>query len=91
MKTVEELLNDKSFIEKLEAAKSCDEVAALFREQGIELTAEELAEEMKKIQSSELSEMDLEDVAGGGKAWNAIKTGGKVAWWLIQHSRFLLI
>ncbi len=63
---LEELLNDVGFAAQLEAVKDDPEaMAKLFNEKGIEVTAEELRQAMEMMEKEELSEAELEDVAGG--------------------------
>ena len=86
MKTVEELLNDKVFTEKLKAAKSLEEIADLFKEQGVDVTAEEIKAAAKEKAGEELDEQDLENVAGGVKA----RTVLKIAYWVVRTVRWLI-
>ncbi len=55
--------DDQSIQEKLKAAKTPEEVVAIAKQQGYEFTADKL---------NDLSEQDLEGVAGGtgGPTWN---------------------
>ena len=53
--------------EKAKAAKSTEELLSLAKENGIELTEEEAAEYFTQInKSGELSDEELDNVAGGG-------------------------
>ena len=63
---VSALLQDESFKGKLENAEDLDEVAASFRAEGIQVTAEELATAMDQTADGELNEDELENVSGGG-------------------------
>ena len=57
----------KELLEKAKAAKSAEELLALAKNEGIELTAEQAAKafaELNKI--GELSDEELDNVAGGG-------------------------
>lgn len=62
---VQQLMQDDSFKAKLAEAESMDAMAALFCEEGLEVTGAEL-EAAAAQQSDELSEESLENVAGGG-------------------------
>ena len=64
--SVEELLNDAGFAAKVDAVSDdLDAVAALFREKGIDITAEQIQAEMDKLDSDELTAENLDHVAGG--------------------------
>ena len=84
------LMKNKEFVEKMLKCKKAAEVQALFAEYGCELTLEEVNSLCKQLKSTfqkalenggELSENDLEDVAGGFAplfipfiAWGTAKT-----------------
>ena len=53
------------------------ELQADLKEQGIEATEEEIRAAVEKLQSDELSEENLEEVAGGGKIIDVIIRIGK--------------
>ena len=62
------LLQDKAFTEKLTSAESADDVSALFKAEGVELTPADIMTIKSRLEakeSGELSEDDLENVAGG--------------------------
>ena len=59
-----ELLNDKDQVAKLENAESAQEVSELLAGKGVEISAEQIEAVMAKDQG-ELSEENLENVAGG--------------------------
>jgi len=64
------LLEDQDFIEKLTSAETDAEVQALLAENGVELTLEEINAVKKGVEArisedGELSEDELENVAGG--------------------------
>lgn len=61
---MEELIKNEEFMKKLESAESPEEAVALFKENGVEVTVEEL-EKIAKMGSGELDEEMLDDVAGG--------------------------
>ena len=61
-----ELLNDKDLVAKLENAESAQEVSELLAGKGVEISAEQIEAFMAKEQGEgELSEENLENVAGG--------------------------
>lgn len=65
---VEDLLKDEGFMKTVLAAKSVDEVLEICKNNGIELAddaKEKIEQFMKSQKSGELSDDDLEDVAGG--------------------------
>ena len=68
--TVEELLKDRKFTEKLDSlGENVDDVVRLFAEYGVEADAEMIRAQLEKLESGELTENDLEDVAGGCAAF----------------------
>ena len=63
---LEKLLEDPSFQDAVSKAASAEEVSALLAQHGIQIAPEELHEIITKMESeSELSEDELDDVAGG--------------------------
>ena len=64
---------EKELIAKLKEAKSAEDVIAIAKEYGKEVTleqAQELYDKLKAAASGELSDEDLEAVAGGwGSGW----------------------
>jgi len=77
---INELLMDKDFQQKSLTITTKEDVQSLFAEFGIEMTNEEveiflvqLGAMLSKEQSTELTEDDLENVAGG--AWSIVLTG----------------
>ena len=73
-KFLEEASKDQSFIEKMNKAETPEAVIALAAEKGFALTAEDLKPEAP---TGELSEDELDAVAGGKKCYCAIGGGGK--------------
>ena len=67
---LEKVKGDTSLQEKLKAAADANAVAAIAKESGFSVSADDLT----KAQS-ELSEEELEDVAGGGLITDVICTG----------------
>ena len=61
-------MNQKEIIEKVKAAESAEEIRELFKDQGQELTEEE-AKNLYEVAhtTEELSDGELDSVAGGGK------------------------
>ena len=65
-KIVEETVSDKVFVARLEASATVEEAQKVFAEKGIDLTVEELQKIAEDLSGKEeLSEADLENVAGG--------------------------
>jgi len=63
---VKELMDNEQFTKKLANSENLDEMAALFQEEGIDVTGADLeAASETSVVSGELSETDLEDVSGG--------------------------
>ena len=56
---------NKELIAKAKEAKSAEELLALAKENGIEMTEEQAKELYELLQSGELSDDDLDGVAGG--------------------------
>ena len=69
MATVKEMITkvqqDASLREALEAATDQDGSIAAFRAAGLDVTAQDLADARASAQQDELSDADLEGVAGG--------------------------
>jgi predicted ribosomally synthesized peptide with nif11-like leader len=87
---LEELMQNAEFTEKLEKAKDLDEVMTMIKEQGVEITKEELAAAMEQLNEGELDENSLEDVAGGMSLGRAVITGVAVlVSWLKKHPEVL--
>ena len=58
---------DKELFEKAKAAKSAEELLSLAKANGVELTEEEAAEYFAQLnKSGEISDEELDNVAGGG-------------------------
>ena len=68
---IKKMQDDKDFAEKILTCKENDEAIALAKEQGIDLTPENIVEVYEtlqlasRIEEGELSEEELEQVAGG--------------------------
>ena len=62
-------MQSEEFTKKLESAQNLDEVLVMVKEQGVEITKEEVEAALKKLDEGELDENSLEDVAGGAAAW----------------------
>ena len=62
---IETLLQDESFTKRIDEANSLEEVALLFKEKGIEVSAADIQKAMDSSTSGELMEDSLESVAGG--------------------------
>jgi len=64
---------------------------AMIKEQGVEITKEELAAVMEQLNEGELDENSLEDVAGGSLAVRATIAGVAVlVSWLKKHPEVFL-
>ena len=59
-------MNKEELIAKLKEAKSADQLIAFAKENGIEITPEKAKELFEQLSSSELTDDQLENVAGGG-------------------------
>ena len=78
-------LENQEFIDKFLAAESAEEVQTLFREQGVELSLEDvekIGQEIREAYRSQMGEGELSDdameqVAGGGMGDWLLKTVGK--------------
>ena len=56
---------ENDFFEKLKAAKSAEELVEIAKANGAEITAEDAQKLFSQISGGELSEDDLEKIAGG--------------------------
>lgn len=83
---LEDLFEDEGFIEKVEAAETAEEMEELFKENGVDLSADKVKDCLISVGGAgEISEDTLENVAGGyvrtyipkpfdsKKKWEAIK------------------
>ncbi len=61
----EELLKDAAFLKEVAAMKSVEEVQKAFAAKGVDISIDELNALQKKAMNGELSDADLENVAGG--------------------------
>lgn len=83
---LEKLMQNEEFTKKLESAQNLDEVLAMVKEQGVEITKEEVEAALKKLDEGELDENSLEDVAGGIAGWIMIGGGIRaLAKWLKKN------
>lgn len=62
---LEALLQDESFAKAVENAENLDEIAGLFNSRGIDVSSSDIQKAMDAVQNGELSESNLEAVAGG--------------------------
>ena len=73
-KTFDELMQDKNFIAKLNEAKSVEEAEKMCAECGVDLNSE-----LSDLPEGELSDNQLDAVAGGAVTWimakQAVKAG----------------
>lgn len=60
-----ELEANEKFTTALKNASSYEEISSLFREEGVDVSAEALREIAKREKEGELIEEDLEDISGG--------------------------
>ena len=79
---LEELMQNGEFTEKLEKAKDLDEVVAMIKEEGVEITIEELRAAIEQNDEGELDEDKLEAVSGGSMVSWGLK---QLIEWLRKH------
>ncbi len=77
-------------IEKAKAAKSAEELLSIAKETGIDLTEEQAGAYFEKLNGSgELSDNELDNVAGGGcydrKPENAVNENDRCRYWLCKQ------
>ena len=72
-KNFDELMHDESFLNKLNEAKSPEEAEEMCAAQGFDLNSE-----LSGLPEGELSDEQLDSVAGGGLSWGAVKTAWDV-------------
>ena len=73
-KRAEELFADEAFVKSLLALETPEEVQAAVKAKGVDLTLDEISaikEVLAKFTSAELSDADLENVAGGNSSFQA--------------------
>lgn len=78
MKDVEqklkELDNDKEFLSELEKARTEEDIIAVFRKNGIDLTKKDIDDFLKStVKSEELSEEELKGISGGKSKYYKFK------------------
>ncbi len=62
-------MNKEEFLAKLKDAKSADDILALAKENGVEMTPDKAKELFEQMSGNELSDEQLENVAGGMSIW----------------------
>ena len=62
-------MNKEEFLAKLKDAKSADDILALAKEDGVEMTPDKAKELFEQMSGNELSDEQLENVAGGMSIW----------------------
>ena len=65
MASMQELMENAVFVQKLETVGSLEEASALFAAEGVQVTAEELKAQMNAPEGEEFTENELEEVTGG--------------------------
>lgn len=63
---IKELVTNEEFKKAASKVETLEEALELCKTHGVEITAEELVDAIKKSHSDELNEEDLDNVAGGG-------------------------
>lgn len=77
---IKSLLGNEEFIAKLENMQDDEQTLALFKEYGVEVTADDLKSMMVNCSSDQLDENALDAVSGGGIAGYIV--GKVIASWL---------
>ena len=81
------LMKDEAFNAKLDACQTMEEISALLKANGVEMTADQLQDLMDKSEG-ELNVDALEDVAGGVSVIGPAFVGGVLlAKWLYKRFR----
>ncbi len=62
-------MKKEDFLAKLKGVKSADDIIALAKENGIEMTTDKAKELFEQLSGNELSDEQLENVAGGMSIW----------------------
>ena len=62
-------MNKEDFLAKLKGVKSVDDVIALAKENGLEIAPDKAKELFDKLSGGELTDEQLENVAGGMSIW----------------------
>lgn len=78
MTRIEALANDQDFVAKVTNTNSAEEMLAVMAEYDIHMTEEDLKAFLERImmipESGELNEEMLDNVSGGGRFWNWVKS-----------------
>ncbi|QGT99853.1 hypothetical protein SYNTR_1260 [Candidatus Syntrophocurvum alkaliphilum] len=76
---IDKINNDQEFKDKIFSLESAEEVQAVLKEEGFDLTVDEILQArdafVKEVEQGELSDESLEDVAGGGDCY-----GVRLSW-----------
>ncbi len=89
MKKLEALQNSAEFEQELEMVGSPEELQKLFKKHGVDLTKgeiESLLASVSKQTGDELSDVDLDGVAGGS-FWGALWLAYHLGKWKAKHCR----
>ncbi len=62
-------MNKEEFLARLKGVKSADDIIALAKESGIEIAPDKAKELFEQMSGNELSDEQLENVAGGMSIW----------------------
>ena len=83
---LKELLNDQAFQDEMNNAATLEDAAKVMQQHGIQVTPEELQEIMTKMDSeAELSEDELDDVAGGSCIRILLRRAGQLSGQLCRY------
>ena len=92
--TVEELMQNEEFLAKFAETEDMEAAAKLIKEYGADVTVDDIREAMNTVKSDELSEENLEDVAGGlsvGMIVGGVRVTIAILRWLLSHPGNLTI
>lgn len=76
LEKIEQMMDSEEFVQKLNLTACVEEMQELFAQHGVDITMDELNRMIASVSvgaNGELNEDALENVAGGGKAWDWIK------------------
>lgn len=76
IKKADELYENEEFRAKVASCETEEEIIAIFKEVGIEITKDDFAAAKDYIEKPELSADDLDDVSGGGVGGLLLLAGG---------------
>ncbi len=85
---LEKLLKDPTFLAELDAAETLEDISAVLNRYDIQVVPEDLQKTKEAMEAdTELNEGDLDGVSGGSLMGIGVRTGVRVVWWMLKHTK----